>query len=273
MITAGTKPVDVLIPIYKTTFNVEEKFAVDRTFVVLPSYPISFIAPEGMDISFYQEHYPTAEYKYFSASYFSSVNDYSRLLVSEEFYQAFDSEFLLIVQPDVYLFYDGLPHWLNQPFDYIGAPWPNGISLNINVGRFLYNGAGTPVTIYVGNGGFCLRRRKKCLSLLAEYRDVADWFIRSGSNEDLFFAFMGALSGDFVIPNQITASIFAMEIAPERFYAINGGKVPMGVHQYRQYSPHFWSQVIGKPEESNEQVEIQAEIQQDQGQVSSEVNS
>jgi hypothetical protein len=47
----------------------------------------------------------------------------------------------------------------------------------------------------------------------------------------------------------------------------------MGVHQYRQYSPHFWSQVIGKPEESNEQVEIQAEIQQDQGQVSSEVNN
>ena len=147
MITASTKIVDVLIPIYKTALNAEEKFSVDRTFLVLPTYPIIFIAPEGMDISFYKEHYPTAEYQYFNAGYFKSVNDYSRLLVSEEFYQAFESEFLLIVQPDVYLFYDGLPHWLNQPFDYIGAPWPNGLSLNINVGRFFYNGTGTPVTI------------------------------------------------------------------------------------------------------------------------------
>jgi hypothetical protein len=43
-----------------------------------------------------------------------------------------------------------------------------------------------------------------------------------------------------------------MEIAPERFYAINGGKVPMGVHQYRQYSPYFWSKVIGSPSQDNE---------------------
>jgi hypothetical protein len=46
----------------------------------------------------------------------------------------------------------------------------------------------------------------------------------------------------------------------------------MGVHQYRQYSPHFWSQVIGKPEESVEQIETLVESQQDQSQVSSEVN-
>jgi hypothetical protein len=58
-----------------------------------------------------------------------------------------------------------------------------------------------------------------------------------------------------------------MEIAPERFYAINGGKVPMGVHQYRQYSPHFWSQVIGKPEETIEVAETQIENEQAQSEL------
>jgi hypothetical protein len=58
---------------------------------------------------------------------------------------------------------------------------------------------------------------------------------------------MGALSEDFVIPNQITASLFALEVSPERFYTINGEKLPMGVHRYCDYSSEFWKARIPSP--------------------------
>jgi hypothetical protein len=52
---------------------------------------------------------------------------------------------------------------------------------------------------------------RKCLALLDEFDVAVDVFTRSGSSEDLFFSVMGSLSGDFVIPNQMTAARFSLE--------------------------------------------------------------
>jgi hypothetical protein len=240
-----TPSVEIVIPIYKTELNTDEIFSVDRTFKVLFSYPLTFFAPSGLDVSFYAERYPIAKFKFFEKKYFASIHDYSRLLVQSEFYDAFsDKEFLLIVQPDVYVFRDELAFWLNSTYDYVAAPWPNGISLNIKFGKFLMGGEGRRFTTYVGNGGFSLRRISKCKSLIEEHSDVANWFMQSGSAEDLFFSFMGSLSVDFNIPNQIKASLFSMEMAPEYFCHLNGGKLPMGAHAYAQYSQNFWAQYL-----------------------------
>jgi hypothetical protein len=241
----STPTVEVLVPIYKPELNKDEIFSVDRTFHVLSNYPITFFGPAGLDINFYTTRYPAARYKFFEAQYFDSVKGYSRLLVQEGFYAAFgDKEFVLIVQPDVYVFRDDLSYWLNSPFDYVAAPWPNGLSLNIKFGKFLIGNEGRSYTVYVGNGGFSLRRISKSIALIHEHQDIAGWFLQSGSNEDLFFSFMGALSVDFNIPNQIKASLFAMEVAPEYFSHLNGGKLPMGTHGYAQYSQNFWQGVI-----------------------------
>ena len=101
--TVYTKPVDIVIPIYKASFDVEEKFAIDQSFAVLSAYPIVFVAPQGLDISFYTTAYPNAKFIYFEERYFKSVNDYSRLLVSDEFYEAFESEFLFPASPYYHL--------------------------------------------------------------------------------------------------------------------------------------------------------------------------
>lgn len=241
----STPTVEIVIPIYKSDLNAEELFSVDRTFQVLSSHPLTFFAPAGLDVSFYAERYPIAKFKFFEKKYFASIQDYSRLLVQLEFYDAFaDKEFLLIVQPDVYIFRDDLAQWLNSPYDYVAAPWPNGLSLNIKFGKFLMGGEGRTYTTYVGNGGFSLRRISKCKSLIEEHKDVAGWFMQSGSAEDLFFSFMGALSVDFNIPNQIKASLFSMEVGPEYFCHLNGGQLPMGAHAYAQYSQNFWQSHI-----------------------------
>lgn len=236
---------EVIIPIHKERFAKEEQFAIDRTFKILASYPITFFGPQELRVDYYAERYPHARFKYFKKFFFESVQSYSKLLVSKEFYDAFEvNEYVLLVQPDVYIFKDDLIIWLDQGYDYVAAPWPAGITVNINYGKFAAADRGGQYTVYVGNGGFSLRRVGSCQRLIEEHSDVANWFMRTGSNEDLFFSVMGNLSQNFKIPNLITASHFAMELEPERLWSINGQRLPMGAHAYKRYSPKFWEQYI-----------------------------
>lgn len=229
---------DVVIPVYQASPGAQECFALDQTFRVLAAYRKTFVAPRGLDVSDYDRRYP-AHFRFFDPSAFRSVLDYSRLLVSPAFYEAFDADYLLIVQPDVYLFRDDLPDWLAQDIDYVGAPWPSGIELNVQVGKFAEVG-GVVTKAFVGNGGFSLRRRQACLDLIREYPEVAEWFVRTGSNEDLFFSLIGSLSKQFKIPNQMVASRFALELGAERYMTLNGGQLPMGVHAFAKHDPGFW---------------------------------
>ncbi|MEY3200919.1 MAG: hypothetical protein RIR70_469 [Pseudomonadota bacterium] len=236
--------VEILIPIHQLHFSPSAEFSVDQTCRVLTGYQTTFFGPAGLDVAYYATRYPHARFRFYAAEFFSSVNSYSRLLVSDFFYaEEHSPDFFLIVQPDVYLFRDDLPQWLDQPYDYVGAPWPQGIEINIQAGKFARVG-GKPIKAYVGNGGFSLRRRRKCLNLIREHSDVANWFLQTGSNEDLFFALMGALSNDFILPNQMVASRFSTELMPEHFFTLNDETLPMGTHAFQKHAPDFWRQYI-----------------------------
>jgi hypothetical protein len=234
----------IAIPIYKWEFEGLERFSIDWSLSVLPKRQFCFIAPEGMDISYYRQRYPHVGYEYFSATFFTSVENYSRLLLTRSFYERFATyEFLLVLQPDAILFRDDLDFWTGQPFDYIGAPWPEGREVEVNYDRF--GGSHSHrIKAYVGNGGLSLRRVRKCLQLIDEFPASNETFIRTGSNEDYFFAILGSLSTDFVLPNQIIASRFAMELQPEHYYVANGKKFPMGAHAWATISPAFWAQCV-----------------------------
>jgi hypothetical protein len=241
---SGNLTAEILIPIYQGRFSPAEEFAIDQTFRILGAYPITFFGPQDLDVLYYAKRYPTARFKFFASQYFESVHGYNQRLVSDFFYQTVsDTAFLLIVQPDVYVFRDDLKAWLASPYDYIGAPWPQGVELNILAGKFAQVG-GKPIKAYVGNGGFSLRRRLKCYKLIEEYREIAQWFFATGSNEDLFFSLMGALSEDFILPNQIIASRFSVELLPEHYYLLNSNTLPMGTHAFTKHAPEFWRQHI-----------------------------
>ena len=230
---------NIIIPIYKPTPSPSEIFALDQSLGVLKNHLHIFIAPHGLNVEFYARRY-NAHFIYFNELYFSSVLNYSRLLVSTLFYETFsNADYLLIVQPDVYVFRDDLPDWLERGIDYVGAPWPSGIELNVQAGKFAKIG-GKTTKAFVGNGGFSLRRREACINLIKEHSEIAEWFVTTGSNEDLFFSLIGSLSENFLIPNQIMASRFALELNPEHYIDINGGKLPMGVHAFEKHNPEFW---------------------------------
>ncbi len=235
----------IVIPIYKNQFDVQEQRLVDRMFYVFAKRELTFVGPENLDTNYYKQRYPTAKLITFQSTYFESVRGYNRLLLNKGFYDTFDDrEFMLISQPDVYVFRDDLDIWLQKPYDYVGAPWPSGYSVKINMGRFYNETGGTVLTAFVGNGGFSLRRIKQCVRLIEHDKEVLSWFSASGSNEDLFFSFIGAVTPAFVMPNVIEASLFGMELEPEFLYRLDGGKLPMGVHAPGKHSPKFWEQYI-----------------------------
>lgn len=236
--------VAIVIPIYKPQFEALEQFSVDFSLSQVVARDCYFLAPEGMDCSYYANRYPQVTYKFFAKDYFESIDSYSRLMLSRDFYARFAAyQFILILQPDAILFRDDLDFWANQGYDYVGAPWPEGMELTVWRDNFSGDNR-RRVKAHVGNGGLSLRRVGKSVKLIEEFPESHEAFLRATANEDAFFSIMGLVSGDFSIPDVVVASRFAMELQPEYFMSINGGQYPMGAHAWWIVNPKFWAPCI-----------------------------
>jgi hypothetical protein len=239
------KPVVVVVPLHKTVLDPLEHFSLAYSLHVLRQRDRLLIGPNGLDLGFYQGQYGDIPFIDFGPECFASIQGYNRLLLNPEFYLRFaEYEFVLILQPDAIVLRDELDEWCARPFDYVGAPWPDGYELFVNVGRFEGN-KGKRVKVPVGNGGLSLRRVAKSIALLREFDDdTLSLFLRTGSSEDLFFSVMGALSEDFIIPNEMTAARFSLELKPSYYLAVNGGRMPMGGHAWWKYEPELWRRIL-----------------------------
>lgn len=238
-------PVVVLVPIYLPQLDLLEQYALDKSLQHLQGRDVRLIAPESVPLGYYRSRYPQLPVETFASPAFESIPEYNRLLLNEAFYGRYvSSEFMLILQTDAILLKDDLDYWCAQPFDYVGAPWPKPFELFVNTGRF-EGKDGRHVRATVGNGGLSLRRVAKCAALLREFAIEIAVFQHNGSSEDLFFAAMGALSNDFVLPNEVTASRFSMEGWPAYYQRINGGHLPMGAHAWMKNDMDFWRAVLG----------------------------
>ncbi|MFC7421113.1 DUF5672 family protein [Iodobacter arcticus] len=235
-----SEPLIVLIPLYKSSLSAIEEYSLDFSLRSLANRQAFFIAPNSLVCDYYRTRYPLLGFVFFADDCFASIAAYNRLLLSSSFYERFANfDFILILQTDAIVLRDDLDIWMSKPFDYIGAPWPDGNELFVNLGRF-EGEFGKAIKVYVGNGGLSLRRAHKCIALLNEFPDAIAVFLKTGSSEDLFFSYMGALSADFIIPNEITASLFSMELKPAYYYQVNGGIAPMGGHAWWKYDAAFW---------------------------------
>ena len=176
----------------------------------------------------------------FDDHFFSSVAAYNQLMLHRGFYENYAaSEFILILHTDAIILHDRLAFWEENVYDYIGAPWPQGMTQTINVDKFSGAGLSKTIKATVGNGGLSLRRTRKCAELIDEFPQAMQLYLQNGFNEDCFFSILGQLSSNFNIPNEITAASFALELTPEHYYAINS-EDPMGVHAWWKYNPEFW---------------------------------
>jgi hypothetical protein len=151
----SSKKIGIVIPIYKSDLSDKEKISIMRVFKVLHKYRIIFVAPQSLSLINYKRYFELYNHQLirFNDKYFyQDLEGYNDLLLSEDFYKTFSEfRYILIYQPDAYVFRDELMEWCKVGYDYIGAPW-----LEDKDGKIKLNG--------VGNGGVkyktCMRNQE-----------------------------------------------------------------------------------------------------------------
>ena len=252
----------IVIPVYKEIPTFDETESLKQCAKIFTNRHISIVCPKDLSITEYYKIFNNYDYSIarFSKKYFKSTFSYSRLLLSKKFYEKYNRfEYILIYQPDSWVFSDELDYWCEAGYSYIGAPWigEKGI-MNL-----------------AGNGGFCLRKVKDMINLLSikkspkltikeffqsyckkdnlndsissiiQFACTRNYFKTTLLNEDYAIVTYGqSLLNNFKIAPPEVAIKFAFEKNPEKLYKINNQKLPFGCHAYKKYNPHFWSKYI-----------------------------
>lgn len=237
------KTVIIIIPVYREYLTKEEFLNVRNNIKRLSLYEICFVCPQSLNMGFYKKEFPWIKCVKFPDTFFKGIKGYNRLMLSKETYKRFEKyDFLCICQADVLILKEGrcLDPFLNMEYDYIGAPWfpaqyitllPDIMKIQKFINLFFKK-----KYVYVGNGGFSLRRTAKTYWLLDKWRlQVMLW----PHYEDYFFAFMGRYKDPLyrIAPVEI-AQNFSVETGSREL--IRDKNVdPVGIHGYRKYYPEI----------------------------------
>lgn len=229
----------IVTPAHKPTLTPLERMSLARCQRVLPDYPKVLMCPEGMATAAHEELLQGVRVREFDPSHFGSVRTYSRLLRSPAFYEPFlDHEYMLIYQPDCYVFEDRLDEFCGQPYDYIGAPWLHFDWLSAR------RRWAKPLTLFpwlfnpVGNGGLSLRRTRALYESARRFQALGS---RLDLQEDLYFCNVVArLDRTFRVAGFDDALRFAFEHAPRQCYELAGRRLPFGCHAFERYEFSFW---------------------------------
>lgn len=261
--------VAIVIPVYKPDPAWNEVISLRQTFKVLNRYPIVLVCPEGLDISAYEtlaaERQVTLKVEHFHPKFFDGIKGYNRLMLSAGFYGRFAQyEYILICQPDAYVFRDELLMWCKRGYDYVGAP-------------VIY---GDIEHCWVGNGGLSLRKieaftnyfgstkRLYNIDKIAEHIKLKEkfctrWFVwilyalgwhnRPNSaarawmyNEDLYWCnTLNDTPYALTKPSSMEALCFSFEQMPSYCYQLSNHSLPMGCHAWEKYEYEiFWKKFI-----------------------------
>ncbi|RAJ92131.1 hypothetical protein LX87_05095 [Larkinella arboricola] len=258
----------VIIPVYQSSLTDYEQISLNQCLHILGKHPIILVTPQTLDVSYLTHPHPQLQVRTFDDSYFKDIQAYNRLMLSEEFYQAFtDFDYMLIHQLDAFVFQDELTDWCHRGYDYIGAPWLRDrdfidwkdeaaftIKKKIALWLDLKKEDGvTPREITslngVGNGGFSLRKVSSLLRWIRFFRKKIANYEKIHAhqyNEDIFW---GVEVNRYVpllnIPDFRTAMRFAVEFYPERAIATyNNGHLPFGCHAWDIHGTDYWRPIF-----------------------------
>ena len=121
------KKVKIVVPVYTETLSGRAEKSLRQTVNVLGHYPITLLAPEGLNVATLQKEFGIEEVTRVSDEWLgrNGIMGYNRMMLSREFYERFaDYEYILICQTDVWIFRDELTKWCDAGYDYVAAPWP-----------------------------------------------------------------------------------------------------------------------------------------------------
>ncbi len=145
----------IVVPVYRFPLQKREIKSLDYLFRNLGDFDIIFVSPDIEIPTEWRKKITRAEI--FDKKNFSSVDSYSRLLMSEVFYKRFTKySHILIYQLDCLVFRNDLQQWCEAGWDYIGAPWVESFK----------NPRDEPCFWGAGNGGLSLRKVSSLIALL-----------------------------------------------------------------------------------------------------------
>lgn len=223
--------VAVVVPVYKQILSEMEIISYQQLLKILGQFDIVIIAPNGLNLPLEMKE-NNINVEYFDTEYFRSVHSYSCLMLSEGFYQRFlKYQYILIYQLDAFVFKNELLHFCSLGYDYIGAPWLSGFCEYTNLKRKI---------LYVGNGGFSLRRVEACLNVLCRHQKLRR--IYQERNEDAFFSACG--DEIFRVAPKKIALTFSFEREVKACFKENDNKLPFGCHAFERYNLEFWEKYI-----------------------------
>lgn len=264
----------IIIPIYKESMSCDEIISFRQCIKVMQNRAVRFIAPEGLDVSYYANIFPENRDMgiiFFPTKFFYSGRNHGQLLISKIFYERFSRySHILIHHLDAYIFKDELDFWCSRKFDYIGAPW---FKSQDNILSTDFRG--------VGNGGFSLRKVSSILALLNNWKKhvslrkiIYSRYLTDTSKLKLLFWYSIAMvtryqvpiykifkeNEDFVLgvifskefesiatPAPSEAVAFAFETNAAYLYALNDRNLPFGCHGWNKYDVEFWKNFIPFP--------------------------
>ncbi len=269
------KVVAVVVPLCnRPGLTQSEQISLQHLRHFLGKYDKFMLAPTGLEVA-----RPDFHIKRFPDRFFGSPLANTRLMLSPEFYEAFDEyRYLLVYQLDALVFCDQLLEWCETNLDYIGAPWihcPD--SPWVRVPR-------------VGNGGFSLRKvesfrrvlhsdryqieparywtefcrsrstvgqvanlPRKYLKRLRMFNsatwEASRWHLQSDGtrNEDHFWSDRAtSYDPEFTIASVATGLRFAFECGPRLCFEMNNRQLPFGCHAWERYDRAFWEPYLLK---------------------------
>lgn len=255
--------VTIIVPVYKNKLTKQEEGSLRQLIDILGNYPIQFVKPASLELAPLNYIVPQLTTTSFSDHYFDGIDGYNRLLLSEEFYQAFESsKYILIYQLDSWVFTDSLLEWCKKDYDYVGAPWiRRDFYDNIYV-KPLYRvqsrfkelfGINDRIKLHnlVGNGGFSLRKVSSHLEVTKKFQREIESFAEGKrdnmKNEDVFWSYFvnNQLKQNFCYPNCKEALEFSFDIHPEYCLKVNNGRLPFGCHGWsKKKMLPFWREHI-----------------------------
>ncbi len=264
-----SQSVAIVIPIVNSYPTTNEEISIKQSLRILRDHDIFFIHPESLDTKAIEKIIKNESPRRKSPRFLgvhpallASIESYNRWLLTPYFYEQFsDYEHICICQTDVFLFKNNLNFWVQQGWDYIGAPW--------------FEGWGTPKSdklIGAGNGGFSLRRVNSMIQVLTQRKTIhsaAGLFrealrarfdlvylreliehnsthfskIRPGINEDCWFAMhVPKYFPEFRVAPPEIAKRFSVEVNPR--FLMNSKTLPTGCHAWWKYDPAFIFPII-----------------------------
>lgn len=258
--------VAIVIPLYKSSLTALEEISLQQCFRVLSKHKIIAIKPENVDLKGY--HFKFDEVIDFDPSFFKDVAGYNKLMLSPLFYEKFlQYQYILIYQPDAFVFKDDLLSWCSRGYDYIGAPWlmaseyPDMIKKIKNKTRQYLHikknkkqpDSDWPTDIQfenkVGNGGLSLRNTKKCADICRSHQQQIDFYNSKDIhyyNEDTFWGLeVNRHKKLLQIPEYKTAVHFSMENSLEHAFRLTKGELPFGCHAWDRHLD-FWEPIFKK---------------------------